>query len=61
MLLQYTKEKKKAEVSVMSDGWRVVLSGRTYSWNHHDVDMGTDGISTLLADLGFDVEMIEEY
>ena len=43
------------------DGWTVKVDGKSFSWNHNDEDMGTEGIKALLEYLGHDVEIEECY
>ncbi len=44
---------KKAVIGEMSDGWEIVLDGKTFSWNHNDQSM-TYGLVALLEHLGFE-------
>jgi hypothetical protein len=43
------------------DGWTVKVDGRSFSWNHNDGDMGTEGIELLLQYLGHNVTVEECY
>lgn len=43
------------------EGWAANVGGRRYRWDHRDEDMGTEALSTLLRDLGYNVVLIEDY
>jgi len=54
----------RVEIGLESDGWSVFIddgegSGRSYTWNHNDEDMGTSGIKAMLEDLGHEVTVEE--
>jgi hypothetical protein len=52
---------EKAEVTAMSDGWRVEVNNKFYSWNHNEPDLGTFALKDMLNELGFETNIIEEY
>jgi hypothetical protein len=44
-----------------AEGWEVYINNRRYGWDHHDDDMGTLALKTMLSDLGYEVEIIDDY
>jgi len=44
-----------------SDGWRIEVNNRSYSWNHNEPDLGVFALQVFLSDLGFNTELVEEY
>jgi hypothetical protein len=51
----------KAEVTSMSDGWRVEVNNKFYSWHHNEPDLGISALKDMLIELGFETNVIEEY
>jgi len=43
------------------DGWEVKVGNRSYKWDHNDQDLGVNALSTLLKDLGYQIEIEEIY
>jgi len=54
-------DSKSATILFMCDGWEVRVGDKKYSWDHNDPDLGTKGLSEMLKDLGFSVEVEECY
>lgn len=52
---------KDIEIQLYSDGWIVTVDGKSFTWDHSDGDMGTEGIKALLKYLGHNVTIEECY
>jgi hypothetical protein len=52
---------KNIEIEQHCDGWTVKVDGKTFSWDHNDEDLGTQGIKNLLEHLGHNVILEECY
>lgn len=52
---------KEIDIEQYCDGWTVKVDGKSFSWNHNDEDMGTEGIKQLLEHLGHTVTVEECY
>tara|TARA_R110000782_G_scaffold148701_1_gene241429 strand:+ start:377 stop:541 length:165 start_codon:yes stop_codon:yes gene_type:complete len=53
--------KNKAQILFEYDGWKIIVNGKTYRYNHNDEDYGVNALAVLLTDLGFEAEIEEVY
>jgi len=52
---------EKIKIFWFCDGWEVKVGNRSYKWDHNDEDLGVIAFSTLLKDLGYEIEIEEVY
>lgn len=50
------------KIELYCDGWRVYTdSGKSFSWDHNDEDLGTEALKAFLSHLGYEVTVKECY